>query len=156
MPINPQHYGTLSFVDFSNEKSTMQFYFGPVTALTIADFLADFGDLRAATEAITLGALIGDSWVGDATKYNNAPPADVNAQRERKFLVSYQGNTTFSKYKMEIPTADLANRLIASTDLVDLTQTEVATWVTAFEDLCKTPEGEDVTVLEIRAVGRNL
>lgn len=156
MPINPQHSGSLTFKDFSNEPSTMSFHFGAVTAVSIAGFLTDFGDFRTATEAISLGSLVGDSWTGDITKYDNALPTDVNAQRERKFEVLYQGATTFSKYRLEIPVADFTGRLIDDTDLVDLTETDIAAWITAFETLCRTPEGENVEVLQIRAVGRNL
>lgn len=156
MPINPQHEGSFTFKDFSKEPSTMSFYFGAVTAVSIGGFLTQFGALRTATEAIVLGALVGDQWSGDVTKYDATPPTDVNAQRERKFLVLYQGTTTFSKYRLEIPIADFTARLVDDTDLVNLAQTEIAAWITAFEALCKTPEGEAVEVLEIRAVGRAL
>jgi len=156
MPLNPQHHGSFSFIDFSNEKSSFSFNFPAVTALNIADFLADFGDLRDATEAIVLGALVGDSWTGDTTKYDAEPPTDVNAQRERKFMVTYQDETNLALYRAEIPTADYAGRLLDDTDLVDLTDTEIATWIAAFEVLGRSPEGNDVNVLEIRAVGRNL
>lgn len=156
MPLNPQHGGSFTFVDFSNEQSSMSFYNGEITAVTIAGFLTQFGALRTATEAIVLGSLVGDLWYGDRTKYDNAPPTDVNAQRERKFLVSYQGDTTFSKYVMEIPCADLTGRMIDDTDLVDATETDFAAWITAFEALCKTPEGETVVFLQATAVGRNL
>lgn len=156
MPINPQHSGSLSFVDYSNEKSSMTFNFGEITAVSLPGFLTEFDDFRTATEALSLGALVGDSWTGDITKYDNAPPTDVNAQRERKFQVLYQGATTFSQYQLEIPVADFTGRMIDDTDLVDLTNTEVAAWITAFETLCRSPEGENVEVLQIRGVGRNL
>lgn len=155
MPVNPSHFGSFTFLDYSKEKSSMSFNFGAVTALNIAGFLSDFGDLRLATEAIVLGTLAQDQWVGDQTRYNNAAPSDVDAQRERKFLVIYEDTTTFAKYQVEIPTADLAGRMITGTDLVDLTNTEIAAWITAFETLCKSPEGNGVNVVEIRAVGRN-
>lgn len=156
MPINPQHHGALTYQDFGREKSAFAFNFGPITALTIAAFLTQFGALRTATNTITLGTLAQDSWTGDTTKYNADPPTDENAQRERKFLVRYQGTTSFSVYTLEIPTADLTGRMVDDTDLVDLNDTGIAAWITAFEALCKTPEGEAVNVLEIRAVGRNI
>lgn len=156
MPINPQHEGSFSFIDFSNEKSTMQFYFGAVTAVSIAGFLTQFGAFRTATQAISGGSLVGDSWSGDVTKYDATPPTDVNFQRERKFQFMYQGATTFSKYQIEVPVADFTGRLVDDTDLVDLTETDIAAWITAFETLCRTPEGEAVEVLSGRGVGRNL
>lgn len=156
MPQNPQHYGSFTLMDASAEKSNFTFYFGAVTALNIAGFLAQFADLRAATQALTLGNLVQDQWVGDSTRYGNTPPTNVNAQRERKFLVSYEGTTTLSLYQLEIPTADLAGRMLPGTDMVDMSNAQVATWITAFETLCRTPEGEAVNVVSIRHVGRNI
>lgn len=156
MPINPQHGGSFSFIDYSKEPSSMRFYNGPITVGTIAGFLTQFGAFRTATEAIVLGSLVADEWYGDRTKYDNAPPTDENAQRERKFLISYQGAATFSKYTLEIPTADLVGRMVGDTDIVDAVDTDFAAWITAFEALCKTPEGEAVEFLQATAVGRNL
>lgn len=156
MPINPKHFGGMQFLDNSNEESGFSFNFGPITALTIAAFLTQFGAFRTATDAITIGSLVSDQWTGDKTIYTRVVPSDVNAQRERKFLVTYEGVTTHSKYDLEIPTADFTGRMVADTDKVDLTDTEVAAWITAFETLCKTPEGEAVNVLSITGVGRNL
>lgn len=155
MPVNPQHQGSFTYNDFSNEKSSMGFFFGPITVLTIAAFLTQYGALRTAVNAITLGNLVADQWTGDRTQYSNAIPTDENAQRERKFLVKYEDTTSLAQYRMEIPTADLTGRMIAGTDLVDLTDTEIAAFITAFETLCKSPEGGAVNVLEIRAVGRS-
>lgn len=158
MPINPQHEGSLTFIDASEEKTSVRIYFGEITAVSLPGFLTDFGAFRSATEAIVKGSLVGDSWSGDVTKYNNVAPTDQDAQRERKFLVVYQGNTTFSKYRMEIGTADIirADVMIPGTDKVDLEEALIAAWVTAFEQLARTPEGENVTVLSMNAVGRNL
>lgn len=155
MPINPRHLGSFTFVDASDEDTTTEFNVGPITALTIAAFLTQFGALRTATQAIVLGNLTADRWTGDATKYNASLPTDVNAQRERKFLVNYQDTTTFAPYRIEIGTADLEGRMIAGTDFVDLTNTEIAAWITAYEAVAKSPEGNGVNVLSIQAVGRN-
>ena len=156
MPSNPQHYANVTFVDYSNEPSTTSTYIEALTALNLSDWLSDFGDYKNALNGICLGVMTGDMWVGDKTKYNALPPSDVNAQRERKWLVHYQGTTSFSKYTLEIPTADFTGRLLDGTDLADLTDTEMAAFVAAFEVMGRTPEGEFVEVLYIEAVGRNL
>lgn len=156
MASNPDHSGSFSIQDYSGEDSDMSFHNGPITALTIAAYLTQFGDLRDATQAIILGNIVRDKWIGDATKYSTAPVTDPNAQRERKWLVTYEGTTSFSIYKLEIPTAnlELTDALLPGTDLVDLTQTEIAAWVTAFEAIAKTAYQEAVNVTEIQAVGR--
>lgn len=156
MPLNPQHYGTLTYVDYSDEKSSFQFNFGAITAVSLPGFLTQFGAFRTATNAISLGTLVSDQWVGDATKYGNAPPTNPNAQRERKFLVTYEDTTTLALYRLEIPCADLTGRMIPDTDLVDLTNTQIAAWITAFEALCRSPEGNAVVVVRMQAVGRNI
>lgn len=156
MAVNPAHFGSFTFKDFSKENSSMTFNFPAVTALNIAAFLADFGDLRVATEAIVLGTLQADSWTGDRTKYSAEPPTDVNAQRERKFLVVYEDTVTLTPGRIEIPTADFTDRLVDDTDLVDLTDTEIVAWIAAFETLARTDDGNTLNVVEIRAVGRNL
>lgn len=155
MPINPRHLASLTLIDASNEPTTTEINVGPITALTIVAFLAQFGDFKDATVAITLGNLKADRWTGDATAYNAAIPTDENAQRERKFLVNYQDTTTFAPYRIEIGTADLEGRMIPGTDFVDLTNTEIAAWITAFETVANSPEGHAVNVLSIQAVGRN-
>lgn len=155
MPINPQHQGSFTILDNSNEQSRMGFNFGAITAASLPGFLTEFGALRTAVNAIILGNIIQEMWVGDVTQFAKLVPADVNAQRERKWLVQYQDDTTFALYRVEIPTAEFTGRLQPLSDLADLTQTEMAAFVTAFEQLARSPEGNAVTVLQIRAVGRS-
>lgn len=135
----------------------MTFQVGPITAVSIPGFLTEFGAFRTATEAISGGALVSDSWTGDTTKYDASIPTDISFQRERKYQFRYQGTTTFSKYRIEVPIADFStDRLIPGSDDVDLTQTEIAAWVTAFETLVKTEDGEDTEILSGKGVGKNL
>lgn len=159
MPINPRHVGTFTFVDRSNETSSMQFDFPPITVGTLPAFLTDFGSLRAATQAISMGTLTRDRWSGDVTAYNAILPTNPNAQRERKFLFIYQDDTTFVRGRIEVPVADLSlpNLFPAgATDEIDLAQPDIAAWVTAFELLARSPDGNTITVLHGYAVGRNL
>lgn len=157
MPINPNHYGMLTYLDASSEKSTMSFNFGAITAASLPGFLTQFGAFRTAVNAISIGTLVADQWVGDKTKYSNVVPSDKDAQRERKFLVVFEDVTTLALYRMEVPCADyaLTDLFDGSTDMVDLTQTEIAAFISAFETLCKTVEGNAVNVVSIRGVGRN-
>ena len=160
MPINPQHYGSLSYVDQGNQVSTMSFYFGEITATSIPGFLTEFGAFRDATNAISRGSIKTDQWVGDRTTYIGTPPSDQEAQRETKFRFVYQDDVTFAKYDIEVPVADLSLTGLffsgGDGDEIDLAQTEVAAWVTAFETLCRSVDGNAVTVLDGYAVGRNL
>lgn len=155
MPMNPDHLYGLTFLDNSREKSNFQIHMDAITALNIADKLADMGDLRTAVEGITLGTVIGDKWVGDITKYAETLPASVEAQREKKWLVRYQDDVNLSIYTVEIPTADLS-LLQPNSDLMVIDAGAGLTFVTAFEALATSPEGNPVTVLDVRYVGRSL
>lgn len=155
-----KHTSTFTFLDKSNEKAGMTIHNGPITAITIAGFLTQFGALKSATEAITLGTLHKEMWVGDNTVLSQALPASVWAQREIKALVSYQGNTSLKTFQVEIPTLDLdAITLEVGSDKIVLEDGGVMeAWVTAFEALAKSPDNdaEAVTVLEAHVVGRNI
>jgi len=151
------HLSTFTLLDNSGEKSSMTVHNGAVTAVTIAGFLTAFGDLRTAIEGITLGTMHKEQWVGDSDVLSNTLPANMFAQRELKALVVYEGDTTQKRFTVAIPTFDPTGRMIVGSDKVDLTETDVAAFVTAFEAIAKSPDDdtETVTVLEIRLVGRN-
>jgi len=146
-----------TFMDYGREKSTMGLYAGDVTAVSIGGFLTQFGALRTATEAITLGTVNKEQWIGDDTLLSNVPPVSAFAQRESKWFVTYRGDTSQKEFHLEIPTADLA-LLADNEEFLDLTTAGViADWVTAFEAIARSPESdiETVTVVSIQFVGRN-
>lgn len=157
------HQSKFAFVDYSNETSGFTIYNGAITALTIADFLTKFGALKAATNDLTLGILKKEVWVGDETTFTTFPPVDPDAQRERKALVVYEGNSTKKLFTITIPTIRTKNAageslLMTGTDRFDLSDELVEAWVDAFEAIARTPDSdtETVTVKEIRLVGRNI
>jgi len=151
-------YSLFTLKDFSDENSTVKIHNGAITAVSIAGFLTAFGGMRTALEAITLGTMAQEQWIGDLTLLSNTLPTNPFAQRELKWLVRYHGDTTGKKFQLEIPTADPTDRLVAGTDLADLTETDMAAFVTAFEAFARTPDSdtETVTIDQIVLVGRNL
>jgi len=152
-----KHYGTFTILDYSEEKSPVSFSFGGVTALNIAGFITQFGALRTALTSIITGVVQKEKWVGDDTVLSNTPPTDQNAQIELKWLLTYEGATTKKKFRQEIPTPD-TTKLVPGTDLADMTDTDIAAYVTAFETIAKSPDddAEGVNVLDMRLVGRNI
>lgn len=151
-----EHYGTFTIQDYSEEKSTFRFNFGAITAVSLPGFLTNFGNLRTALGNIILGTVQKEAWVGDSTVLSNVPPANSNAQVELKFLLTYEGDTTKKVFRNEIPTPD-TSKVIAGTDQVDMSDADVAAYVTAFETIARSPDSdtETVTVLDMRLVGRN-
>lgn len=150
------HYGTISVRDSSAELSRTAVNFGAVTAVSIAGLLTQWGTLKTAIDGIILGVIASESLVMDATVLSNAMPADENAHRELKWLVTYQGDTSLKKFRLEIPTPDATLRVPGSDDVL-LTQPAIAAFVAAFEDVARSPDNdtETVTVLSIKMVGRN-
>lgn len=163
---------TVGFLDFSDESSNASVHVGTITAVNLAAVLVDIAAFIAAIDAITLGTIRDDTLVAYSTNRSSIPPVDANAQRERKWLVRYTDvtpffddpinaipNAGFGKiFTMAIPTAalGLVGVMIPNTDLADLTVAPMPAFVTAFEELARSPYGGLVQILDISAVGRNL
>jgi len=154
------HTYTRTYRDYSGELSGAQVPIPPITAIDIAATLVLIGLFETALDGFTLGQAAKSEIMMDRTIISAANAASAVAQRESKWLVRYHGIVQNKKYTMEIPTADLTltDVLIPGTDLVDLTQTQAAAYVTAFENLAVAPgtDTEAVVVDEIVFVGRNL
>lgn len=161
---------TMGFKDYSRESASMSIKVGSVTAVSLPGLLSDIDDFRAATDALTLGTIQTDQLTAFKTNITTAYPTNANAQRERKWLVSYVDNTQFfddpvnaipnegygRTFVLEIPTADLTTTLLlGTTDFANLAATAWATWVTAFQAIARSPHGGEVLVTEAIAVGRN-
>lgn len=152
-----QHYYGVTVKDYSNEDSSTRVSFGAVTAVSIAGLLSQIGALRTAIGNIILGTIARDRWVGDSTTISNVPPSEPTAQIELKFQFSYEGDTSHKIYRVEVPTAD-PSKTVAGTDQVNMADTDIAAFVTAFEALARTPDDdtETVTIIDGRLVGRNV
>lgn len=152
------HYSTFTLLDHSNEKSSVQVYNGSITALTIGAFLTQFAALRNAIDGITLGTIHKEKWTGDDTLLSNVLPANEFAQRELKWLVKYRNIVNNGIFTLEVPTADPTGRLLPGSDVADLTETNMAAFVTAFETIARTPDNDidGTDIMEVRLVGRNL
>lgn len=160
---------TITMLDYSKEKSTTQFNTGAVTAVSLPGLLTQIGTLRAAIEGITLGVVNRESLKVFDTPLANTPPSDKNAQREDKWLISYEDTTEYfdapvnaipnegyrKVFSFEVATPD-RDLVDGNTDFADISTGAMATFVTAFEAMCKSPYGGSVNVLSAKYVGRNL
>lgn len=143
--------------DYSNEKSNFN-----VTSIT-----ANAGNLAAQqTAAAALFAAIEDLTIGELTKQHMqlfiydtpAIPTNPYAQRELKWLVQYQGDSSGKLFSIEIAAPDVTDNVVVNTDVADLASTDWAAFVTAFESYVRSPDNgtETVTVVGARLVGRNI
>lgn len=162
--------GSFTLMDYSREKATVGFNTAAITAASIAGALTQFGALRTAIEGITNGVVAGEALYVNRTKLSNVPPVSTLAQRENKWLVTYEDTTEFfdapvnaipnagyrAVFNIEIPTADLSTvDMVPNTDDADLAGTEMAAFISAFETLARSPYGGAVNVTRVQFVGRN-
>lgn len=146
---------TLSYKDFSNENSTVKAQGVVFTAANHDATVALQDALATAVDGISKGNRFQTVRQANIIYGSQVAPVDDTAQRENKWLVSYEDDVLFNRHSIEIPCAD-TQFLTAGTDLADLTATEMAAFVTAFEAYAKSPQGNAVTVLSIKHVGRNI
>lgn len=164
----PANTATITFEDYNREKSSTAVSVGPLTAANYTAKHAAIAAYEAALEGITLGeqrrTTISEVFAGSVD-----PVTDTNAQRETKWLVTARDITEFfdvgntisnpgfgNLFQVEIPTADLS-LLENNSDELALDGTEAAAFVTAFEAVANSPTGgNEVQVVSIRHVGRNI
>jgi len=154
------HTYSRTYRDYSGELSTATLSVPPITAVDLAGFLIGLAAYEAALDAFVLGEAAKSEIMMDRTIISADLPASAVAQRELKWLVRYHGVDSNTKATMEIPTPKitLTDVLVPGTDIVDLTQTQAAAFVTNFEAIGVFPgtDTEHVVVDQIVLVGRNL
>lgn len=155
MSRNPNAEYSLTLRDFDGEPTTTVFNVRAYNVLTFADDLSDFDDLRDAVLGVTLGTISAQRVSPYVTRAARTTPTDENAQRERKWAVIAQDNTTFDAVRYEIGTADLDGNMIPGSGEADLTATAMAELVTQLEAVAKSTNGNAITVLRIEHIGKN-
>lgn len=158
------HVASIGYRDATDEVGDFEVFVGAITAVSIAGFLTDFGNLQTATDNITLGVRARQSWIGDRTTVSNAIPTNKAAQRECKLRVKYQGNTTEKPFTVSIPTVEFDKLVFlpGGKDAVAFkaangAHADIIAWVTAFQTIARSPDDEleNVTVIGMRFIGAN-
>lgn len=143
--------------DYTGETSPFAVYMPELSAATFDAITGDLEDLGTATNALSRGQPAKSTLIAQINTISAANASDSTAQREMKWLVTYEDTTTHKLYTLEIPCADIsAANLLGNTDNANLASTEWAAWVTAFEAVAVTEVGNAVNVLRAKFVGRNL
>lgn len=161
---------SVGFLDHSEERSSTGIHTGNITAVSLPGALTDIAAFMTAIDAITIGTITYDALQAYRTPRGTVPPTDPDAQRERVFRVFYVDNQQFfdpptnaipnagygKPFHFDVPTANfgLTDLFPLNTDQVDLGQTQIAAFVTAFEDLARSPYGGTVTVTRIEGAGK--
>lgn len=149
-----------TMVDSSREKSNFGFTITAVTAVNLAGQLTAMTALETAIVGITTGEFTRKQM----DVYNNTflpvTPTDPACQKENKWLVRYNDETTGKVYRMEIPTADLtllpADPAGGISEYLDLSVNPGLAFKTAFEGIAQSPDvpANEINVLSVQFVGR--
>lgn len=151
---------TVQYLDYSGEVKTIRMYAGELTAVSLPGFLAGFGDVQLALDAVTLGTRSKTSW-GEETIVSNTRPTDKDAQVETEMLVRLQGATSEQPFSFRIPTVDYTAFNYASPPAGDQViisgagaSTATTNLIAALEALLRTPwdEAEAVVVVGMEVV----
>lgn len=139
--------------DYSQEPTSFGVWLGtdPVTAANFDAFIADVAALQTAAQDVSyipMGQtfLVVDEAGGAAT--------DANGQRESKARVRYRAVGGTKVYRVDVPAPILTGQLQPNSDFFDLTTTEWAAFVAAFEDVAREPgTNQVVEVINVEHVG---
>jgi len=146
---------TMSYVDYGEEVATCTFNGAEMTVLNFEAQASLIDALVTAVEAVVKGTFWKEVRRAVLERSSKVPPVSTDAQRERKWIIIYEDNTTYKHYNTELPCADLS-LLKANSDEMDISAGAGAALVSAFEDYVLSPDGNAVTVLKVVHVGRNL
>lgn len=135
------------------EKASFEITVVDLTAVNVAAQSGLLTTLWGAIDALVLGNIASRKIVFAQSNPDDTEVTDPTAQRENKWLVRYH-DTSGRKFRVELPTANLA-LLTLGTEFLDLTDTDPAAFVTAFEAVAKSPDDQSaVSVDSIQFVGR--
>ena len=147
-------------IDHSAEKTATKLHFAPINSggtnyAGIFDngtgkidlVKAELDNITLLNHTRTTASILAESSPGSL-------PSDPSAQREIALRFIYSDDVTGESYRFDVPGPDPALRT-PGTDTCDMTQTEIADFVTAFEANCVSPDNNAVTVQRAYFVGRN-
>lgn len=160
---------TETLVDYSNEKSSYEVNVPDITPANLASTETFFANLWTAISPLVLGNQVARRFPV-VISFTGTPPADPEAQREKKWRVHYKDTSAFldapdntvpnpyygRSFSFTIPTADLADgNVIAGTDVCDISIDPWLTVVGLLQTGAKSPVGGSITVTKVNFEGAN-
>lgn len=169
--------GTVSVADHENEKATTLFWVQDVGAANYASVTQDIDEIKDAIDTICIGTILEAGFSKSFPENTGFPSGNPQAQRETKWLVTYQDNMQFLDeantianpgylkiFTSEIPCADLS-LLAAGSDELSITAGVGLAFKASWEANVRTPynhsNGKTTppatfnSVLSVKHVGRN-
>jgi hypothetical protein len=146
----------LIFEDYDFEKSVCEFRCATLDESNVAAQTALADTLQTAVAGITLGNIRQDELFASVTPYSNVGSDQPDAQREMRWLVVAEDETTFKKHRISLPTAEL-DFLAVNSKHVDETEAAWIAFKAAFEALVVAPDtGNSLTILSCTQTGANV
>lgn len=163
---------TFTVQDYSDEKSFTSFRLEEITAANFDAVMTNVADLRTDYAGLILGDIVGQTISIIEPIIVGSPTNNPNAQRERKFIFTYQDitasyaggdpNPGYGKlFTFEVPAVTLDPSVLPGfnlkprSDEVDLASGPVAALISEVEAHALSPYGGAINVLGARYVGRN-
>jgi hypothetical protein len=147
----------ISYRDFSREIGSVSVRGEEITAVNFDAQEAEIHNLQLAITSVTLGVAQSEGFT-QKTRLSNQSPSNGAANRETKWLVTYEDDVTFQLGTYELPCADVENEGLRhlNTDIADLTHALWIQFISDFEAYARSPQGNTVRVVKIILVGRNV
>lgn len=147
----------ITYADYGGEKSSFQI---PLLDYNAGNFDANEAlvtNLANAIAGLTIGLEVKQVRSHSSTGTGSGQSSDLNAHRELKWLITFRDDVTLKEYQREIPCPDLtANTLIQDiAGNANLGNAEWSSFITAFEAAAVSEDGNAVTFVGARYVGRN-
>lgn len=147
----PEHFSNLALREWSGKTGSFSIYHGPITAVTLAGFLTQWGALKTAIDTVTNGVLAKEQITMDNTILSALFPASQFAQRGNKWLVHYVNTVSGNPYELTIPTADPTGRLNATSDKANMANADIVALTNAIEAIGRSPEN-DADPIEVQDI----
>lgn len=144
-----------TFADYTSEKSTVSIYIPTLTSANYDAVSAQIDDLDTAMNAVVLGSEVKRQIVSAESGSGQGQASNAYAQREMKWLCTYQDDVTLKYHNFEMPCPKLDANLVDNNGDADLSQAAWSAFVTAFEAVARSADGNAVTFVRARLVGRN-
>jgi hypothetical protein len=148
---------SVTYRDYSRETSNVGLLFADVAAggANFDTVVGLMGDVVDAINDLTLCVQAKVAINQDLESPDPAIATDEYAQREFGLRVFYTDDVNGKTFFFTIPGPDMSNlSVVPGTDLVDLSDTEMAALITAVEAGCKSPYGNAITVRRGIVIGR--
>jgi len=155
MAASPSSY-SLSVRDYDKELARTRVAVVPLSATNFTAWNTLLDNLQTGISGIIIGEPASEVRTAAQNTLSAALPTDPFAQRETKWIVRSEDNTTHEIFRNEIPCSDLS--LLSGNDefITSFPVGPLATFKTAWEAAVLSPDGNDVTLISLQAAGKRL